>query len=323
MKNKGKILAASFVVFVCIFISYISVMASNSNLQFSENYKSDSHGEINYSINVGDKSQICALSLIVLYDSGQVKVKECNTGVVLSSTFSQINSQLNGKIVVTSITTTPITKAGELVNIVFEVIDEDAEFLNIDFEVVECVDGAFANILFSRNTVIKNNPLFKELNSDEISTPIFGVEDITVAGDSGSIDIKNESGNTTTTKANNLKHTTQSAKSNSTTNYNYDENANSDKITKDKDKNNVNSEVGETRGENGVSSKKNYDETEKVVGDSESSTKKISENVSDDGVLNSKDSKVKTDKTQIYAVITAVVFLLFVGFILFYRRKKQ
>ena len=136
--------------------------SGESKICFSERVEYDSveQNEFFYSVAVSEKSKICALSFRILYDETQLELVEYQSGEAISSTLHQVNSTINGKVLVTCITTNQLEKSGDIIKIRFKVLDDSSEFLSMSLRITECVDEQCNNLLFQQNDLKFKNPLY-------------------------------------------------------------------------------------------------------------------------------------------------------------------
>lgn len=164
-QNKRKI--GAFVVIV-LFISLHAFTAKAVGTVSFLSKADVSKKEISYMITASDNSGICGLTLNVMYDPSEVKLINHKEGSLVSNGITKCNAEIPGKIILSYISTEPLTKSGEVLLARFEPIATNCKELNINYEVLECIDINCDGISVTPNIVTIKNPIYQK-SENEIS----------------------------------------------------------------------------------------------------------------------------------------------------------
>lgn len=151
---------ACLVLFALLFTVNTCVHAKN-NVNFSEGYVIEENRFLNYVLSVSDNSQIAGLTVTIQYDEEQLRLVENSVGDILQSSINKVNSKIDKKVILTAISTEPITQGGSLLDLKFEIVDSSKEYVDIKYTIDECIDQNCENIAVSINTEKMKNPLYQ------------------------------------------------------------------------------------------------------------------------------------------------------------------
>lgn len=164
----GRKKCSAIVLILALFCLFPSKTVAASPVTFSE----DVHvaQTIVFEVGVTDNSRICGLSLEVHYSAKQVKVKGCEAGEILSGGIAKSNSNITGKVLLTYISTAPLTDEGAVLRLEFEALSTNNREIDIDCKVTECVDVNCDNIQYEYTEAIIKNPRYVETTVNQ--TPL-------------------------------------------------------------------------------------------------------------------------------------------------------
>ena len=156
-----------------VFITLLIVIFATSNLLYINAKEpivfdikaSVEENSVVYIVDITENSNVCGLSLEVLYDENQVKLEECVVGTIIDNGMTKSNTKINGKVILTYISTEPLKSKGSLLELKFSIISSDASKLNIASVISECIDKSCDDLTFSVKKDDIINPNYKEDNT--------------------------------------------------------------------------------------------------------------------------------------------------------------
>ena len=156
---KGSVAWALIVMALAFFPN--QVYAKNT-VEFKESYGIKEEKFVEYCLKIPEKSHVAGVTIEIQYDSKQLKLVEGSVGEVLSSSISKLNQNIEGKVILTAISTEVIVEKGEILNLKWEVINSAESHLNIKCVITECVDQECVSLKTSIESKKQENPLYKD-----------------------------------------------------------------------------------------------------------------------------------------------------------------
>ena len=147
---------------------------------FSEDLTVNNDGNAVYSVIVSEKSNIAGLSLTVNYDKNKQTLLDAFVGERFSSSVSSVNKKIAGSVIMSSVTTAPITDGGAVLTLVFD----GKSISDISFSVSECIDKDMHSLDYTIKNIEPDTPKPNETTKNSNQ-----------GGDSSKSDVQNGSKN--------------------------------------------------------------------------------------------------------------------------------
>lgn len=169
--NKIKLLRIVFILlFIIILASSNLCVNAQEAIVFDEkaNIKDDT---VIYTVDITKNSNVCGLSLEVLYDEKQIKLESSAIGDIINNGMAKSNTKIDGKVILTYISTESLKSKGTILELKFSIISSNTAKLNITSIISECINKNCDDLSFSirRSDII--NPNYKDDNTSSDSNP--------------------------------------------------------------------------------------------------------------------------------------------------------
>ena len=165
----------SLVILVILLLAYSVPVIAESQINFNEKVQIKNN-VIFYEIEISPNSNICALSFEIKYSEDQIKVNNCTLGEILDGGIAKTNSSIEGKVILTYISLTPLTDGGTIFLIEFDTLSSDNINIDIEFIITECIDTNCNDIAYTVSGNKISNPKYigssqnQNINTSDNST---------------------------------------------------------------------------------------------------------------------------------------------------------
>ena len=131
---------------VCMLISAFTVSAQT--VVITEKAERDGD-KITYTVSVSPDSGLCGLTLELKYDTLQLEIDSSSAGKALEGGITQKNDKMDGRLLLSYISTDPLKIGGEMLAISFTDISDGKSKLKISLNIKEFIDGDTDNIAYN------------------------------------------------------------------------------------------------------------------------------------------------------------------------------